>query len=283
MDRARRSLPLTAEAPAHRLGTAELTFARRGGRTILARSRVSAPMSLVRPFPLADGAQLVQLITLGPGLCGGDRIEIRITAEAGTDVVVTTTAATRVLSMRPGEDACQHVHLEAHSGATLQYYPLVTIPFPDSAFTQTVRVDADAAARVGVLETWALGRTARDEYLRFRSLSNQTTLHVDGALQYADVTELCPGEHRLAGAGVLASRRYLASGFWYGATIAQAPQDGASTGDLLLAFGQARPNIAYLRGLANDALALDAALRRASDAVAGAWQRPPVALQRFHN
>ena len=55
--------------------SSELTFAYRGGRTVLDRSRVEAPTALIRPFALADGRQLVQLNTLGPGLCGGNCTE----------------------------------------------------------------------------------------------------------------------------------------------------------------------------------------------------------------
>jgi len=43
--------------------------------TILAQSRVEAPMMVIRPFELPDGRLVVQLITLGPGLCGGDAID----------------------------------------------------------------------------------------------------------------------------------------------------------------------------------------------------------------
>lgn len=263
------------------VAAADLTFTHRGGQTVLSHSRLTAPMTMVRPFALAGGRQLVQLITLGPGFCGGDRVDLRIAAEAGADVVVTTTAATRVLSMRDGQQAEQHVHIEADAGATIQYYPLVTIPFPESAFAQTVRVDAARGARVGVLETWALGRAARGEYLRFRSLSSRTLLHVDGTLHYADATELQPGEQALAGEGVLAHRRYLASGFWYGITVDRTPPEGAGSGDLLLAFAQARDDLAYLRALANDAPALDAALRGATAQVASAWGQQPVSFDRF--
>jgi urease accessory protein len=262
---------------------AELTFVQRHGHTVLARSLVTAPMTVVRPFALADGAQLVQLITLGPGFCGGDRIHIRITAEPGANVVVTTTAATRVLSMREGAHAEQHVAIAAAAGATVQYYPLVTIPFPDSALVQTIAVDAAAGSRVGVLETWALGRTARDEYLRFRALSSQTRLHVDGTLLYADAIELQPREDALAGAGLLAGRRYVASGVWYGIALPDQPQDGAGAGDVLVALAQSRPDIAYLRALAHDAPSLDRALRHATDRVAAAWRQSPVSLDRFRN
>jgi urease accessory protein len=266
---------------AHRQGRAELAFTRRHGRTVLAHSHLTAPLTMVRPFPLPGGRQLVQLISLGPGLCGGDRIDLRIVAEAGADVVVTTTAATRVLSMREGQHAEQRVRIEAHAGATVEYYPLVTIPFPDSAFAQTVRVDAANDARVGVLETWALGRAARGEYLEFHSLGSRTRLHVDGDLLYGDATELQPRDDDVSGAAVLAGRRYLASGFWYGATAAAPPQDAPATSDLLLAFAQARDGLVYLRALANDAARLDAALTLALTHIDSLWGHEAVSFGRF--
>ena len=263
-------------------GLAELTFACRGGRTVLTRSRVRAPMTLVRPFPLANGRQLVQLITLGPGLCGGDVVRLHLTAEEGASVVVTTTAATRVLSMHPGAHAEQHVEIDVARGATVEYYPAVTIPFPESAFVQTVDVRATPGARVGVMETWALGRTARGEYLDFRSLSNRTSLRVDGELAYADATELDTSVPAVRGAGVIAGRRYLATGFWYGATLTEEPREGASDDDLLLVLAQSRPGIAFLRALGSDAPALDAAVTQAARRVAAAWGQAAVPLDRFH-
>jgi urease accessory protein len=259
-----------------------MTFALRCGRTVLTHSRVNAPVALVRPFPLEDGGQLVQLITIGPGLCGGDRLDIRISVETGARLVVTTPAATRVLSMDAGQHAEQRVALHVAAGATLEYYPAVTIPFPDSAFSQTIDVNAESGARVGVLETWALGRTSREEYLRFRSLSSRTTLHVDGTLAYADATELQPGRDRLDGAGVLAGRRYLASGVWQGVDLGDRLVPGpVDDGDLMTVLDQTRPGIAYLRALGSDAPALDRALRNATDRIAAAWNALPVRFDRF--
>jgi urease accessory protein len=262
-------------------GVAELAFAVRAGRTVLTHSRVCAPIALIRPFPLDDGGQLVQLITIGPGLCGGDAIRIRISIESGARVVVTTPAAGRVLSMHAGRHAEQHIQLTVADGATLEYYPAVTIPFPDSAFVQTIHVDAAPTARVGVLETWAMGRTSRDEYLRFRTISSRTSLRIDGALAYAEATELNPSEDRLAGVGVLAGRRYLAAGFWYGVLrdgLAPGPVEEA---ELLTVLALSRPGIAYLRALGSDAPTLDAALRTATDRIAAAWQLSQIRLDRF--
>jgi urease accessory protein len=252
-------------------GSVSLTFARRGSRTVLADSRIEAPMTVVRPFDLPDGRLMIQLITLGPGLCGGDSISIDIAADEGARVVVTTTAASKIMSMEAGTRAEQHVTLRAGHEAALEYYPLVTIPFPESALTQTVRVEAAARSRVGVLETWALGRAARGEYLQFTCLSSRTTMAVDGALRYADATHLEPAVHDLTGAAILAGHRYLATGFWQGATLRGGTSPEHRADDVLMAFGQSQTGLVYLRALGRDGPALENALRRATEAVAGAW------------
>ena len=250
-------------------------------------------MTVVRPFELPDGRLVVQLITLGPGLCGGDVVRITVTAVDGARVIVTTTSATKVLSMASDRHAEQHVLLQAGDDTSLEYYPSVTIPFPGSALQQTVTVTAAPTARVGVTECWALGRVARGEYLDFRSLASRTTLAVDGRLLYADALDLEPAVNDVAGAGVLSNRRYLAAGFWLGVhDIATDPAPDAFTRrieDTLLssrdttavAFGQAAPGLAYLRALGDDGPAMDAAVQRSVELASLAWGAAPVRLDRF--
>ena len=282
-------------------GGAQLTFCRRGSATVLARAHVEAPLKLVRPFALADGRLVVPLITLGPGLCGGDVCTIEIEVDAGARVIVTHTAATRVLGMTDEAQALQRVRLTAGPGAHLEYYPGLTIPFPDSAFVQEIDANAARDARVGILETWALGRTARDEYLRFRYVRSRTTVYVEGAPVYADVTLFEPRTAAVAGTGVLDRRRYLVSGFWYGAEVSadgrgQTPdaplrtagqaRDWGQTPDgrlhtPLVAFGQSRPGQVFLRALGDDGQALDRVVRDALASVADAWKVPPLPLDRF--
>jgi urease accessory protein UreH len=114
------------------------------------------------------------------------------------------------------------VELHADAGSSLEYYPMVAIPFPGSTFVQTVTVTAARDARVGVVEAWALGRQARGEYLAFARLSSRTSLTVDGVLTLAEATEVAPGVHDAANAAVLAGRHYTASGFWHGVTLPDA-------------------------------------------------------------
>lgn len=238
-------------------------------------------MTVIRPFELPDGRAVVQLITLGPGLCGGDTVRIEVTVEEGARVIVTTTAATRVMSMESEQHAEQHVLLRAGGDALLEYYPAVTIPFPGSALRQTLRVVAAPTARVAAIETWAMGRGARDEYLQFRSLSSRATLHVDGALVYADALQLEPGVTDAANAGVLAGRRYVTAGFWHGIRLAAGRAAEGDPGGPLVAFGQSTPDVAYLRALGDDGSALDAVLRHSLEQVSKAWDLPAIQMDRF--
>ena len=246
-------------------------------------------MTVIRPFELPDGRLVVQLITLGPGLCGGDAIQIDVTAEDGARVVVTTTAATRVMTMEPGQHAEQHVVLRAGQRRVARVLPRRH----DSVPAQRARADrageAAATSRIAVIETWAMGRAARGEYLQFRSLSSRTTLSVDGMLTYADAMHLEPGAADVANAGVLAGRRYVAAGFWHGATVetdtAACPERRRAvepvTGGTLAAFAQSTPDIAYLRALGDDGPGLDAVVRRSVEQVSAGWGLPAVHMDRF--
>ena len=273
-------------------GCASLRFARRGDRTRLVESHVSAPVAFVRPFELPDGRLVVPLVTIGPGLCGGDTVQLDVTVEDGAAIVLTTTAATRVMSMDAGDRAEQHVRLRAGHAASLEYYPAPAIPFPGSALTQTLTIEAGPDSRIGVVESWALGRSARDEYLQFQSLSSRTSLTIEGTLVYADALQLDPAQDDVANAGVLAGRRYFAAGVFSGVESSAVgsfrlqagdpvqPEDPGPP-DLDVALAMSRPGLAYLRVLANDAPALDAAVQRSLERVGDAWRRPAVRLDRF--
>ena len=268
------------------IGRGSLQFARRGGRTRLVRSRLAAPLAVVRPFDLPDGRLVVQLLTLGPGLCGGDAVELDVVVEDGAEVLLTTAAATRVMSMEPGSVAQHHVRLRAGPGASLEYYPALAIPFPGSSFSQTLTIDADATARIGVAETWTFGRTARDEYLAFNSLRSRTSLTVGATLVYADALQLEPAQDDVANAGILDGRRYLATGFFTGVETIPAggfrlEAEGSAPDGVDVALGLSRPGIAYLRALADDGPSLDAAVQHSLERIARAWGRPAARLDRF--
>ena len=264
-------------APAQ--GRLELVFAPGRDGTSLAHAHVSAPLKIIRPFALDGGRALVQVLTLGPGFCAGDHYTLDVTVEPGARAVVIMQAASRVLGMTGDSHATQSVNLSVHPGGQLEYYPGLTIPFADSSFVQRVHVAAAADARVGILETWSMGRSSRGEHLRFRRLSSRTTVAVDGAPVYGDAIELEPSLRNAAATGMLENYRYTASGFWLGASpdLAGVP----SVDGTLLAFGHTVPKHVYLRALAMDGYAMGRLLQSAVDRINAAWGLQAIPLRRF--
>ena len=262
------------------VGRLDLVFAARGGATVLTHAHVQAPLKIVRPFELDDGRALVQILHLGPGLCGGDDYTIDITVERGARAVVITQSASRLIGMPDGTHASQHVKLTVEPAGHLEYYPGLTIPFADSSFVQRVHVNAARDSRVGILETWGTGRNGRGEHLAFRRISSRTTMSVDGSVVYADATELEPSVHDVGGSGVLEGYRYVASGFWHGSTLTDKPVLPTRDG-VLAAFGQSTPHAVYLRALAMDGAAMADTTSEAVRIVNSAWGLIPIPLGRF--
>jgi urease accessory protein len=260
-------------------GRLELVFAPGRGGTSLAHAHVSAPLKIVRPFPLDGRRALVQVLTLGPGFCAGDHYTLDVTVEPGARAVVIMQAASRVLGMIGGAHATQIVNLTVHSGGQLEYYPGLTIPFADSTFVQRVHVAAAADARVGILENWSMGRSSRGEHLRFRRLSSRTTVAMDGTPVYADAIELEPSLTSLAATGMMENYRYTASGFWLGASPDLAGVN--SVDGTLMAFGHTAPEHVYLRALAMDGYAMGRLLQSAVDRINTAWNQEAIPLRRF--
>ncbi|MEP6918371.1 MAG: urease accessory protein UreD [Acidobacteriota bacterium] len=268
----------TARAPFH--GSLELVFAPGPRGTVLAHAHVTAPLKIVRPFALDGGRALVQMLTLGPGLCAGDRYTIDVTVQPGASAVVIAQSATRVLGMPDSADARQSVRLTVSAGGQLEYYPGLTIPFAGSSFLQRVEAHVHPGARLGILESWSTGRISRGEHLRFRRISSRTTVSVNGSPAYADALELEPARADVAGTGILEGYRYVASGVWYGATLDPSEPESASDG-VLTAIGHSTPDQVYLRALAMDGYALGVALQAAVRRVNTGWGLEPIPLRRF--
>jgi urease accessory protein len=259
-------------------GRLELVFGRRGAQTTLTHAYARAPLKIVRPFPLDGGRQLVQIITLGPGVCAGDTYAIDVTVEPGASAVVITQSASRLHHMPDGGRGTQAVTLKVAAGGHLEYYPGVTIPFPAADFAQTIDVSIEAGARFGLLECWAMGRIGRDEYLKFRSLTSHTEVRVDRLPVYADTLWLDTRVVNLAGEGLLERHRYLASGYWYGADVDPARGNGDG---VLSALGQSAPGHAYFRALAMDGEALGHAMRATVKQVYRSWNLETAPVPRF--
>ena len=169
---------LAAPAPSARTGRdgfLELAFARRGGRTVLARSRWTVPLQVLAPLALEDPASVVSILNPTGGIVGGDRLAIDVVVGDGAHACLTTPSATRVYRTA-GPVAEQCVRLSIARGATLEWVPDHTIPYAGSGFRQSIDVDVAPGAALVLVDAFSAGRIARGEAWQFAWLESRLSV-----------------------------------------------------------------------------------------------------------
>lgn len=274
---------MTARAPAAAglRSRTRLVFALRAGRTVLAVRDLGAPLKAIRPFPLADGRALLQLISAAPGLFGGDDYELDIEVEPGARALVVAASAAKLHSMVPGARARQTVRLRVAEGASLEYHPGRNIPFPQADYEQVLQASVDPRGRLALVESWAMGRLHRGERFLFRRLSARTAIDRAGQPLYRDALELAPSAGRLPEQGLLEGAHYCVAGVWCGPAGEPSPEPSIPFCEEDAVLGPFAPGCWYLRGLFRDGLAADDAVRAAQAAADAAWSHSSYDWARF--
>ena len=251
-----------APAPAARVGRdggLSVRFERRAGRTVLSRCRYTLPLQVMAPMALDDPAAIVSVLNPTGGLVGGDRLAIEIDVAAGAHACLTTPSATKVYRAA-AEPALQTVRITAAKGATVEWMPDHTIPFPGAALRQAIDVDLADGARLVLVDAFAAGRVARGEAWRFSAVDSALSIaDVRGRL-FADRWVLRGGE-AWEGLGFTEGRPYFATLVVVadsGLEAFTAQADAAFTGraDVTVAVGALRRGGLVVRCLAADAPAL---------------------------
>lgn len=166
---------VTHESRVGRDGMLRLDFERRGGATVVARSRSTLPLQVLAPMALGDPAAVVSVLNPTGGLVGGDRLAIDVTVGPAAHACLTTPSATKVYRTE-GEPAQQDVTLRLEASAVCEWVPDHTIPFAGSAFRQRIAVDVGEGARLILVDAFAAGRVARGEAWSFRLLDSEVTV-----------------------------------------------------------------------------------------------------------
>ncbi|WP_329612427.1 urease accessory protein UreD [Streptomyces brevispora] len=201
-----------------KVGILDLAFAVRGERTELVERYQKTPLQIMRPLwidPALPGMSYVYLMATGGGVAQADRYRMDFRCGPGTQVHLTTQAATKVFRMEH-DYASQRVHLTAEAGSYVEYLPDQLIPFKDARFYQRTEVTVASGATVVVGDTLTAGRLARGERHAYRVLATDLRIsRPDGTLLAVDTLRLAPGRdgQGVLGPGVFAGHDHVASLF----------------------------------------------------------------------
>jgi urease accessory protein len=151
------------------------------GRTILSSSQQDAPLRVVRAFPLPDGSVMAHLHNVSGGLLGGDDLALSVELEAGAQVQLTTTGATRIYRRACGSAITrQRNQIRVGDGAWLEYVPDAIIPFSQADFSQKTVIELAADAGLFWWEILGPGREAHGEVFQYQRVEMQTELSAAG-------------------------------------------------------------------------------------------------------
>ncbi|MBP2327541.1 urease accessory protein [Kibdelosporangium banguiense] len=134
---------------------------------------------------------------------GGDRLAIDVTAEAGAELEITTSAATLALRGATTDHATYDVTLTVGEHATLYWLPQPLISTHGSNLRQTCTVDLAPTARLVLREEVILGRAHESP----GNLASRLTVHRDGRPLLAQQTTFGPSAPGWDGPAVLAGHR----------------------------------------------------------------------------
>ena len=205
-DLARRAPPSGLETDhTGRRGHLRLVFENRA-KTVLAEQSARAPFHVLRAIycdeHLPNMAYLYMLSTSG-GTLGGDSHHIEITMKENTMAHITTQGATRIYGTR-SECAAQAIRISAGSRSYLEFMPDQTIPYGNSAYSQTAKIVADRTATLVYTDVVTSGRHAMGESFLYDIFRTNTTAWDDtGDLVFYDTAVLDPKRREITKYGVM--------------------------------------------------------------------------------
>lgn len=154
--------------PAQTKSTAHIAFSKApSGASYVSRQEVGYPFHLGRTLTLPQdppGMAAVYLQSCSGGLFAGEQLHLHLHAGPGTQVHVSTGAATVAHSMLE-QSARQTVTLVAEPDALLEYLPMATILFPQTRLHSQVDVTLHPGARVLLCDAFCLHIPAGSEGL----------------------------------------------------------------------------------------------------------------------
>ncbi len=178
-------------------GGAELVFSRQSGRTVLRKSCSHLPLQILRALCGPSGEAIVTLLCPTGDLLEDDEVELRVSCEPGTDVVLRQASATRLHGCESGGIAFNG-RFDVGAQALLRFLPMELIPFAHTSYRQHLEFDLDEDAHAVLWEVIGPGRVWEVEAPR--SLSLQLEARVQGELAFADLLRL-NGPNLIATAG----------------------------------------------------------------------------------
>lgn len=264
-----------------------LTVAQVRGQSRLVASRSLQPLKIINPAAPAGCACHAVLASYGGGLLAGDSLRLRVRCEAGSRLLLSTQANTRIFKSIDGRHAEQLTegHVAANALAVVLPDPLV--PQAASRYHQAQHWHLHETATLLLADWYHAGRTDLGEKFAFTTFATELRVSVAGRLALLDRFALRPEEHLATSQATFGPYHSALSLYLVGppagaqfqrlaAALRQLPPPGQT--DLhatlagrpyVVAVAQARDNVLLVRALGMSRLDLEPVYQAVAVALAG--------------
>jgi len=139
------------------------------------------PLKLISPEPLGSDFGLVHtlfILSYGGGLVAGDSVDLKISLDSGTSLVILTQGSTKIFkSPIPHCTTTQCLTVSVDEGASLCYIPDPVQPFQSSLFKQRqIYRLSSTNTNICVCDWVCCGRAAHGEHWDFVNFSSTTEI-----------------------------------------------------------------------------------------------------------
>jgi len=167
------------------IGTLDLVFESRGGRTVLAHAYAESPLRIGSTFAV-DEAMYVILVCTGPGIFDGDALRQSIHVKHGARVTLTSQSALQAHPSPAATESRVEQRYRVDEGAELHCHWDPVIPFANARLAQRFDIDVAEGGRLYWSDAIMCGRASRGERWQFRHFAHELRLTVDGRLRYLE-------------------------------------------------------------------------------------------------
>ena len=242
------------------------------------KSRLTAckniqPLKILQPASPTAACHAV-LSSYGGGMVAGDVIQLRITGQADTRLVVSTQASTKIFRSIDGAVAEQHVVGELGENALAVIFPDPVVLQADSRYRQVQEWHLQPSSLLFLVDWFHSGRMDQGERFAFTGLHTELRVRVAGRLVVLDRFAFKPAENIATSPGNFADYQTFFSVFLVGSPTdacfqrlaemlkrqkmpgGAGPHFSIRSQEAMISVVKARENVYILRAAAHSRMAL---------------------------
>jgi urease accessory protein len=168
----------------------DLSFVRRGERTVLSRNRHLGPLQVQKAL-YPEGKDTCHIAVLHPpgGVAAGDRLGVRVSLGEESRALLTTPGATKWYRSE-GAWARQQLHFSVGGDASLEWLPRENIVFDGANVSLHLDVDLSGQAKYFGWDIVSFGRRASGETWRRGKLHMHTHIRCADRVLWSEVANV---------------------------------------------------------------------------------------------